>query len=310
MTVSVIIPTYNGAQKILTTLDSILKQQLLPDEIIVVIDGSTDNTAALIRNQQYSFPTLKIIEQENKGRAGVRNRGASEATSDLLLFFDDDMIVPEECVFYHVQHHAAFANSLACGRLDEVTKHTQLLTEFDVFEQWLNNRWNAGINKQDIGAVKMKVPYISATNFSILKNDFLKLGGFDERLRDAEDYDLAVAAVRMGYSIYMLNNAPALHNDTSGQNFISYIKRLRQYEQAQKDLIKIKPDIFGDPETNFRYPKQLHGLKAIFFQTLARRGFVNSILRGYWKWLPVKVRCKLYDFIVTANGVFYPNIDL
>src|SRR6187397_1060160 len=91
MSTSVIIPTYNGAHKVVNVLRALEQQTHLPDEVVVVIDGSTDNTAELLRTNTFKLPSLRIIEQPNGGRAQVRNRGAKEASQDLLIFFDDDM---------------------------------------------------------------------------------------------------------------------------------------------------------------------------------------------------------------------------
>src|SRR5262245_26527586 len=105
MTVSVIVPTYNGAHKILSLLRALEKQTRLPEEVIVVIDGSTDGTSDLLRQNTFALPGLRIIEQLNGGRSKVRNRGAKEAKSELLIFFDDDTVPTEACIEHHLLHH-------------------------------------------------------------------------------------------------------------------------------------------------------------------------------------------------------------
>lgn len=82
MSLSLIIPTYNGAHKIVNLLDSLKEQTLQPNEIIIVIDGSTDNTIEVLQTYKQFFTNLTIIEQENQGRACVRNNGAKIAKSD------------------------------------------------------------------------------------------------------------------------------------------------------------------------------------------------------------------------------------
>ena len=63
MKISVIIPTYNGAHKIMNVLYSLERQTVKPDEVIVVIDGSTDNTVELLKQQQLNFISFKIIDR-------------------------------------------------------------------------------------------------------------------------------------------------------------------------------------------------------------------------------------------------------
>lgn len=93
MTVSVIIPTYNRAQLLTQAIDCLLEQTRVPDEIIVVDDGSTDNTLEVLA--RYG-PPVRVIQQENAGPGIARNRGIEAATGDLLAFLDsDDTLDPE-----------------------------------------------------------------------------------------------------------------------------------------------------------------------------------------------------------------------
>ncbi len=86
MTVSVIIPSYNRAQTLARALDSVLAQTLPPDEIILVDDGSTDDTARLL--QQY--PQVQRLYQENQGVSAARNAGIRAATGDWIALLDSD----------------------------------------------------------------------------------------------------------------------------------------------------------------------------------------------------------------------------
>lgn len=94
--VSVIIPTYNRQDHIVQCIDSILAQTILPHEIIVVDDGSTDNTVALL--QQYKRSMVRYIKLEHKGLpAFPRNEGMHIATGEYIAFCDsDDMWFPNK----------------------------------------------------------------------------------------------------------------------------------------------------------------------------------------------------------------------
>lgn len=90
MLISVIIPAYNCEKSIKRTVDSIISSGLTDYEIVIVNDGSVDNTATVCNTlcSQYSF--IKYSEQKNSGVSAARNKGISIATGEYILFFDAD----------------------------------------------------------------------------------------------------------------------------------------------------------------------------------------------------------------------------
>ncbi len=102
MLISVIIPAYNCENTLKRTVESITGSGLVDYEIVIVNDGSTDNTAAVCNSlcSQYSF--IKYIEQQNNGVSAARNKGISIATGEYTMFFDADDTAEEngfsECV--------------------------------------------------------------------------------------------------------------------------------------------------------------------------------------------------------------------
>jgi glycosyltransferase involved in cell wall biosynthesis len=87
MKISVVIPTYNSSAFIGATLDSVLGQRMLPDEIIVFDDGSDDDTLEILGSYQ---PRIVIIQQKNGGVATARNVLSQRASGDLVAFLDHD----------------------------------------------------------------------------------------------------------------------------------------------------------------------------------------------------------------------------
>jgi glycosyltransferase involved in cell wall biosynthesis len=96
--ISVIIPVYNGERFLAEAIRSVLDQTLPPDEIIVVDDGSTDDSADIVAGMPLPPKTeLTLVRQPNQGPAAARNRGIALAAGELIAFLDaDDLWMPEK----------------------------------------------------------------------------------------------------------------------------------------------------------------------------------------------------------------------
>lgn len=114
--ISVIIPAYNAEKFVLDAIHSVLQQDFQPLEILLIDDGSTDDTVALVKREA---PQVKIIQQANAGVAAARNTGLRHATGDYICFLDADdgwfpgkleaqvdylRLHPEVSVVYHKWH--------------------------------------------------------------------------------------------------------------------------------------------------------------------------------------------------------------
>lgn len=85
---SVIIPLYNKQSEIGRTIESVLAQSVVPHEIVVVDDGSTDRSAEIV--ESFHSPLIKLIRQSNAGECAARNRAMAEATGDYYALVDAD----------------------------------------------------------------------------------------------------------------------------------------------------------------------------------------------------------------------------
>ena len=92
---SLVVAVYNGEKFLSAFFDSIKAQHLDSLELVVVDDGSSDNSAAIIAQYASEFPYYKVIEQANQGVSAARNTGLAEATGEYIAFPDiDDVIYP------------------------------------------------------------------------------------------------------------------------------------------------------------------------------------------------------------------------
>lgn len=175
--ISVIIPTYNRAEKLTKALDSVLAQTTPAQEIIVVDDGSTDHTEALIR---HSYPTIRYHKQENRGVSAARNVGIQSAKSEWLAFLDsDDEWLPNK-LEVQMQRLKSEPDKLIC--------HTE--------EIWIRN--GRRVNPKKKHAKKggqifehcLPMCAMSPSSIMIHRSVLEDVGLFDESLPACEDYDL------------------------------------------------------------------------------------------------------------------------
>ena len=177
MRVSVVIPTCNRADFVCEAITSVLRQDYPDIEIIVVDDGSRDDTAAEVRR---FGPAVQYLWQENRGVSTARNRGVATSTGDLIAFLDsDDLWLPRK-VSAQVACFEANTNEQAC--------HTD--------EIWI--RRGVRVNERRIHRKQggwqflASLPrcLISPSAIMMRRTLWDRLGGFDESLPACEDYDL------------------------------------------------------------------------------------------------------------------------
>ena len=175
--VSVVIPTYNRAEWLGNTLRSVLKQTFIDFELIVVDDGSTDDTENVVQ----SFPRVQYVRlQENRGVSGARNTGLSRAVGRYICFLDSDDLWCERKLEVQVGWMESNADSPVCYtdeiwirrgvRVNPMNKHRKY--SGDIFRHCL------------------PLCIVSPSSAMLRASLFDEVGAFDESLPACEDYDL------------------------------------------------------------------------------------------------------------------------
>ena len=175
--VSIIIPTYNRAYCLQKAIDSVLSQTYPYFELIVVDDGSKDNTANLVENYNSD---IVFIRQENKGPAAARNRGVQAARYELLAFLDSDDWFAENKLEVQVralQEKPAYLIS-----------HTQEIwyRNGSILNQKIRHRKNSG----DIFSQSLELCAVGMSTVLMYRKIFERFGLFDEEFPCCEDYEL------------------------------------------------------------------------------------------------------------------------
>lgn len=174
-TVSVVIPCYNGAAFLAETLRSVLGQTYAPLEVIVIDDGSTDNSATIAAG---FGPPVRVVRQENRGESAARNRGIALARGDWVALLDaDDLWEPEKL---ELQVHA-----LRDAPGDVVCVYTD-------FYHYLNGRRLPSEQPPEHHAapdarVRMLIDWCINTSTVLLRRDVFGEVRFPEAVRHGED---------------------------------------------------------------------------------------------------------------------------
>lgn len=177
--VTAIIPTYNRANFLDKAITSIIKQTDVVKEVIVVDDGSTDNTREIIKTIKEKHDFITYSYQENRGPAAARNKGICLADSDFIAFLDSD----------DTWHRKKI--ELQSGQLNKNT--TYLVSHTG--EKWLRNGVHLNQKKKhlqkhgDIFFQNLKLCAAGMSTIMVRREIFDVYGLFDEDLPCCEDYE-------------------------------------------------------------------------------------------------------------------------
>lgn len=186
--ISIIIPTYNEQAHIKACLESLLSQTYTPTEIIVVDDGSTDQTRSLIK----SFKNVKLLTQSHQGPGKARNLGARKSRGDILVFVDADMAFDPKFITHLT---APIRKNQSLGTFSK----QELVANMD--NPWARS-WSLIRGFKDGHMHPPDFPDQQPVFRAIKKKVFLKSGGFDPSRGYDDDWSLSQ---RLGL---MATNAP------------------------------------------------------------------------------------------------------
>ncbi len=236
-TISVVIPTYNSQKFIIKATDSVLAQELLPDEILIVDDGSSDGTQTiiekLIAGQQDKKPRIKYIRQANQGPAVARNTGINNASGDYIAFLDaDDRWMPQRLKLQMEIFQDQPGAGLVCSgrfRIDESTGRRTL----DCVGRTLS--------KDSYRDLWTKGNYVTTSSVLARKKCFDAVGGFDEdpRVLGSEDAEMWLRVAEKFALIYI--NEPLVEYLVR-QNGMNRSNIQRAYESAIFAIQKHEPE--------------------------------------------------------------------
>lgn len=215
--ISVIIPTYNRSKFLSEAIASVQQQEYPDFEIIVVDDGSTDNTYSMLNNNDDN--RIKIIFQENSGRSSARNHGLQIAKGNLICFLDDDdLYLPGKLskqAEYLIGHPMVDVVGSGFQYIDENGR------EIGIKEPWLDSQ------EMRVKDLLISCPLITSS-VMIRKEALEKMDHwFDPNLELAEDKDFFVRLLYTGSKfewIPMILSGYRIHLNNSQHDWVKYTK--------------------------------------------------------------------------------------
>lgn len=279
--ISVIVPAFNAAAFLPDALNSLLRQTHRNLEVIVVNDGSTDDTAALLAAWCARDPRVRAVHQQNRGLPAARNAGLSVARGDYIAFLDaDDVVHPiklEHQLAYLTAHPDADLVYSDYGTADAAL---QPLTEEVI-----------GIKRLPLREVYTYTNVFPVMSPLLRRTLVERVGGFDEQLRACEDWDYWVRCERVGtfgylpgsYATYRMHGTQ-MHR---GLDFMLRYARMAATKNYPGEPRKVHTMVGSLLWWQFGLQMQAHDVNKL--QVLLRPRILLTALRMVWEVRSVRV---------------------
>ena len=270
---SVIIPVYNEAKYIPGCLESLNHQTLKPDEIIIVDDGSTDETLKIVNSLNSKNPAgqienckLKIVSQAHHGAGAARNLGAQHATGEILVFVDADMEFSPE-----------FIDRLSAPIRQGKAKGT--FSKHEYVKNWHNpwaKAWNFCLSLKDNRLIPQNYPDTAPVFRAILKSEFDRAAGFDQTRGYDDDWTLSE---KLGYQATVASDAIYYHHNPDSPREIF---RQARWQASRKYKLGVLGQILALIKISFRIflVRNLYQFIALnCYLAGLKIGFMQNLLR-------------------------------
>ncbi len=212
--VSVAIPVYNGEKYVSVCIESLLNQTMKPDEIIVIDDGSTDDTIEIA--SQHPIKLLK--HEKNKGLAEARNTSLKNAVGDIIIFIDCDAKAENDYIENMVKNYTEDTIAGVGGKAIEIPLGG------------LANNYRSLFNVQEWGE-RGETDFLRGVCFSFRKAVLEEIGGFNPYHRtNGEDVDICRRIVNRGYKLIYDPAVKVFHKrDDDMKSFLSQTYRAHYF---------------------------------------------------------------------------------
>lgn len=222
--VTIIIPAYNAGKYIRSSLNSILQQTYTNLEIIIVNDGSTDDTAQIIKS--FSDKRIRYIEQQNGGQCKASNTGLKNAIGELIKFLDADDVLNKEHIELQVKKINNRTDAICSSEWGRFYGKDPESAEFHPETVWKNMKPLDWIKN----ALQQKCDMMGAWLWLIPRPIIEKAGGWDERLSLNNDFEFSIRLLLNAQEVLFTPGAKLYYR--TGNESLSVSKSKAAYEAA------------------------------------------------------------------------------
>ncbi|MEZ8225878.1 glycosyltransferase family A protein [Vibrio splendidus] len=249
MSISVIITTYNDSEYLESAINSVVLQDVLPDEILVIDDGSTIKGAKeIVSKFKKSKVNINYFYKENSGPSSARNYGVKKASSEYITFLDaDDVWLPNNLGHkINLIESYSYRNKIFGVYGSFIYSDTRLIREFSVVNPGESNKQLVSHVGKEHGIPGGLPSYL------INRYAYIDVGGFDENLTINEDFDLIIRFLLSGYFLCG-DSSPGFIRTMREESLTRNNNHLLTYSRIVSFLEKAKEnDYFSDGELRKR----------------------------------------------------------
>lgn len=283
---SLIIPAYNVEKYIKKCLDSVLNQTYNNYEIIIINDGSTDNTSKILESYK-SNKKIKIINQENKGLSNARNTGVSNAKGDYILFIDSDDFIEKELL--EILNKTINDEDLVRFQIRILDETNKIIKEYK--EETFNNlNGIEAFNKlSKYNLVELAVCYAYKKD-TFLKNNYK----FEEKTYH-EDFGLIPYIIISSKKVTSINYI--------GYNYLQRKNSIMNNTDYEKE-IKKSNDVLKHYKNLIKWSQNIEGDLTIYKSFIANSVILKSLNlkeKDYKNYIKKLKEYKVYDDLLTNN---------
>jgi len=259
ISVTVVVPAYNAAQYLSETIESVLAQTFNDFELLIIDDGSTDNTAEIAHQYSQQDSRVKLFSQQNQGVSVARNMGIQMAQGEFVAFLDSDDQWLSDKLAVHIEHLTSQPElGISFAKVEFMTPDSKPTGQFS----------NSSLTNISPVQLYYENLIITPSNVVIRRVVFEQIGDFDVNLKGNEDAELFLRASCRGWKVEGIERVLTLYRISVGSASSQLSRMEEDWNKFNKKVESYAPEMINEHYSQ---------AKAFFLRYLARRALRCSL---------------------------------